>query len=115
MVQGKDLSCWFIGHDLISLSDFGQVECCLRFPENYTPTSFEPKTLRHVDDHCDEDQQMKLRKRKKCEITDQLVELPIEQQIYDLIHATSTEGLTRVEVCALYIYIYSIILKRCVR
>ncbi|KAM1359438.1 hypothetical protein ACFX2F_046420 [Malus domestica] len=75
-----------------------KVECCLRFPENYTPTSFAPKTLRHVDDHCDEDQQMKLRKKKKCEITDQLVELPIEQQIYDLIHATSTEGLTRVEV-----------------
>lgn len=63
--------------------------------------SLEPKSLSHVDDHCNEEQQVKYGKRKKCQITDQLVELPIEQQIYELIDSTGSEGLTRNEVCAL--------------
>ncbi|KAI5336749.1 hypothetical protein L3X38_016017 [Prunus dulcis] len=75
-----------------------KVECCLRFPENSTQMSLEPKSLLHVDDHCNEEQQVKYGQRKKCQITDQLVELPIEQQIYELIDSTGSEGLTRNEV-----------------
>lgn len=67
--------------------------------ENSSPMRIEPRTLVHVDEDFVEEQQVKF--GKKCKITDQLVELPIEHQIYELIDVAGSEGLTRNEVCAL--------------
>lgn len=38
---------------------------------------------------------------KRFELRDQLVELPIEHQIYDIIDDAGSEGLTMLEVCSL--------------
>ena len=38
---------------------------------------------------------------KRGQITDQLVELPMEHQIYDMIDAEGPKGLTVIEVCIL--------------
>lgn len=38
---------------------------------------------------------------RKYQVTDQLVELAIEHQIYDMIDATGFEGITVIEVCCL--------------
>ncbi|XP_050381184.1 uncharacterized protein LOC126798301 isoform X2 [Argentina anserina] len=74
----------------------GKVESCLRFVENSSPIRVEPRTVVHVDDDFVEEKHVKFGKR--CKITDQLVELPIEHQIYELIDAAGSEGLTRNEV-----------------
>ncbi|XP_062008741.1 uncharacterized protein LOC133725476 isoform X1 [Rosa rugosa] len=74
----------------------GKVESCLRFVENSSPTKVEPREVVHVDKDFVEEQQVKF--GKKCKISDHLVELPIEHQIYELIDAAGSEGLTRNEV-----------------
>nr|XP_011467426.1 PREDICTED: uncharacterized protein LOC101308114 isoform X2 [Fragaria vesca subsp. vesca] len=74
----------------------GKVESCLRFVENSSPTRVDPRTVVHVDEDFVEEQNVKF--GKKCKITDQLVELPIEHQIYEIIDAAGSEGLTRNEV-----------------
>lgn len=38
---------------------------------------------------------------RKYQVTDQLVELAIEHQIYDMIEASGFEGMTLMEVCYL--------------
>lgn len=66
--------------------------------KEFSPKIFEPRVLGCVDDGYDE-QQVKF--GKKCQVTNQLVELPIEHQIYDMIDAAGPEGLTFMEVCAM--------------
>ncbi|KAM6598206.1 hypothetical protein CsatA_008730 [Cannabis sativa] len=74
----------------------GKVERCLRLLKSFAPQSLDPKTLECVDDDFKEEQ---VRFGKKCQVNDQLVELPIEHQIYDLIDAAGSQGLTVMEVC----------------
>lgn len=59
--------------------------------------TFSPESLGFVDDFADEP----IKFGKKCQVSDQLVELPIEHQIYDMIDAAGSEGLTVMEVGAL--------------
>ena len=58
----------------------------------------ELKPLGCVDDDFGEEQ---LQFGKKCRVSNQLVELPIEHQIYDTIDAAGSQGLTVMEVDAL--------------
>ncbi|XP_071686100.1 uncharacterized protein [Rutidosis leptorrhynchoides] len=58
--------------------------------------TFSPKTHGAEDDDLDPEQQVKMVKRGQ--ITEQLMELPIEQQIYDMIDAEGSEGLILNEV-----------------
>ncbi|KAI3803697.1 hypothetical protein L1987_31857 [Smallanthus sonchifolius] len=69
---------------------------CLRLLKNFSPETFMPKSHGGGDDDLDTEQQVKLAKRGQ--ITDQLFELPIEQQIYDMIDAEGSKGLTLNEV-----------------
>lgn len=76
-----------------------QIESCLRLLKEFSPKNFGPKTLRCGDTDFEEERQVSF--GKKHQVTDQLVELPIEHQIYDMIDAAGLEGLTVMEVCAL--------------
>ncbi|XAR49896.1 hypothetical protein NMG60_11004070 [Bertholletia excelsa] len=69
---------------------------CLRLLKSFSPKNFEPKTLGRRDD-LDMDQLMKMGKRGQ--ITDQVVELPIQHQIYDMVDAEGSKGLTITEIC----------------
>ncbi|KAK9071149.1 hypothetical protein SSX86_009717 [Deinandra increscens subsp. villosa] len=69
---------------------------CIRLLKNFSSETFMPKSLGGGDDDLDTEQQVKLVKRGQ--ITDQLLELPIEQQIYDMIDAEGSKGLTLNEV-----------------
>lgn len=69
----------------------------MRLLKKFSPKIFEPKTRGHGDDDFEEERQLNF--GKKHQITDQLVELPIEHQIYDMIDAAGSEGLTVMEVC----------------
>ncbi|XP_076949075.1 uncharacterized protein LOC143621593 [Bidens hawaiensis] len=59
---------------------------CVRLLKKFSPENFMPK-----------EQQVK--RVKRGQITEQLLELPIEQQIYDMIDAEGSKGLTYNEVC----------------
>lgn len=59
---------------------------------------------RHGNDDVDTEQQVKVGKRGQ--ITDQLLELPIEHQIYDIVAAEGTKGLTITEVCYRSIFFF---------
>ncbi|KAL5579539.1 hypothetical protein UlMin_011981 [Ulmus minor] len=74
-----------------------KVERCLRLLKSFCPKNFEPKTLGCIDDDFDGEEQVKF--GKKCQISNQLVELPIEFQIYDMIDAAGPKGMTVMEVC----------------
>jgi hypothetical protein len=71
--------------------------------KSFSPKNFEPKTLGCGDDDFEEEQQVNF--GKKSQITDQLVELPIEHQIYDMIDAAGSEGMTVMEVCAIIYFL----------
>lgn len=75
----------------------GKVEACLRLVKTFSPKQFGPNTHGCGDDDFEEEQQVKFGKQRQ--ITEQLVELPIEHQIYDMIDAAGSEGLTVMEVC----------------
>ncbi|XP_057504442.1 uncharacterized protein LOC130787950 isoform X1 [Actinidia eriantha] len=70
---------------------------CLRLLKSFSPKNFEPKTLGCGDDDLDAEQLVKLGKRGQ--ISDQLLELPIEHQIYEMVDAEGSKGLTITEVC----------------
>lgn len=76
----------------------GQVERCLRLLKTFSPESLEVKTFRCIDDDFEEEQ---VKFGKKCQVGNELVELPIEHQIYDMIDASGSQGLTVMEVGAL--------------
>ncbi|KAL6996273.1 hypothetical protein U1Q18_006408 [Sarracenia purpurea var. burkii] len=65
---------------------------CLRLLKSFSPNNLEPRTPGRGDDDLDAEHPMKLGKRGQ--ITDQLVELPIEHQIYDMVDAEGPKGLT---------------------
>ncbi|PON96225.1 B-block binding subunit of TFIIIC, partial [Trema orientale] len=73
-----------------------KVERCLRLLKIFSPESLELKTLGSIDDDFEEEQ---VKLGKKCQVSNQLVELPIEHQVYDMIDAAGSKGLTMVEVC----------------
>ncbi|GFP90591.1 hypothetical protein PHJA_001203200 [Phtheirospermum japonicum] len=68
---------------------------CLRLLQSFSPSHFEPKL--HGHDDIDTEQSKNLLKRG--EITELLVELPILRQIYDMVDAAGSKGLTNTEVC----------------
>ncbi|CAI9087290.1 OLC1v1021327C1 [Oldenlandia corymbosa var. corymbosa] len=68
---------------------------CLRLLKKFSPKYFEPNSSKHGNDELEQEQQ-KLGKR--AQITDQLVELPIEHQIYDMIDKEGCRGLTITEI-----------------
>lgn len=70
---------------------------CLRLLKKFSPKNLEPKTLRCRSDDPDTEEPVKLGKRGQ--INDQIVELPIEHQVYDMIDAEGSKGLTITEVC----------------
>lgn len=72
--------------------------------KTFSPKQFGPNTHGCGDDDFEEEPQVKFGKQRQ--ITEQLVELPIEHQIYDMIDAAGSEGLTVMEVCLL-IYVFT--------
>ncbi|KAG5536532.1 hypothetical protein RHGRI_024082 [Rhododendron griersonianum] len=70
---------------------------CLRLLKSFSPKIFEPKTLGRGNDDVDTEQQVKFGKRGQ--ITEQLLELPIEHQIYGIVAAEGSKGLTITEIC----------------
>jgi general transcription factor 3C polypeptide 1 len=69
---------------------------CLRLLKKFSPKHFEQKVSGWQPDDLNTEQPVKLRKRG--DITEQLVELPIERQIYDMIDAEGSKGLLITEV-----------------
>lgn len=67
---------------------------CLRLLKSFSPKNFEPRTSQNGDDDVSAEHF-----GKRGQITDQLLELPIEHQIYDMIDAEGSKGLTITEVC----------------
>ncbi|XP_051135794.1 uncharacterized protein LOC127254623 isoform X2 [Andrographis paniculata] len=70
---------------------------CLRLLKSFSPSIFEPKRRGLGHDDMDMDQSMNLLQRGQT--TEQVVELPILRQIYDMIDAAGSKGLTNLEVC----------------
>lgn len=66
----------------------------MRLLKKFSPKHFEPKSSRLGDDDLDAEP------LKRGQITEQLVELPIEHQVYEMIDAAGSKGLTVLEVCA---------------
>nr|GMD41481.1 General transcription factor 3C polypeptide 1 like [Ipomoea batatas]GMD46254.1 General transcription factor 3C polypeptide 1 like [Ipomoea batatas] len=69
---------------------------CLRLLKEFSPKHFEPKSRARECDDFDTEQPTKLARRGQ--ITDQLVDLPIEHQAYDMVDAEGSRGLTITEV-----------------
>ncbi|XVF26994.1 hypothetical protein REPUB_Repub14bG0068600 [Reevesia pubescens] len=69
---------------------FSQDERCLHLLKKFSHLDFEQKTVRYF-----EGKELKL---GRCQIANQLVELPIEHQIYDAIDAAGFEGMLSKEV-----------------
>ncbi|KAJ8755986.1 hypothetical protein K2173_024531 [Erythroxylum novogranatense] len=74
----------------------GKVERCLRLLKKFSPREFESKTI-GCGENCDSEQMIKF--GRISQPTEQLVELPIDHQIYDMIDAEGSEGATVMEVC----------------
>ncbi|EPS69931.1 hypothetical protein M569_04836 [Genlisea aurea] len=70
---------------------------CVRLLQSFSPSHFEAKHLGRGHYNDDEGQPNDFSKRGQ--ITEQLVEVPILTQIYDMIDAAGPEGLTNTEVC----------------
>ncbi|XP_022853182.1 uncharacterized protein LOC111374704 isoform X2 [Olea europaea var. sylvestris] len=70
---------------------------CLRLLKKFSPSYFEPKSHGRGHDSIDMEQPINLGKRGQA--TEQLVELPILRQVYDIIDAEGSKGLTITEVC----------------
>lgn len=79
----------FVGNDLISLLQFGQVEQYLVLLKKFCPKSLEPKNLGQV------------KIVKNYQTAHLLAELPIEHQIQELINAAGSEGIIMSNVSAL--------------
>ena len=69
------------------LFPFFQVVRCLRLLKKFDPNEFQPKST--VSNY---------KFGKKGQATDQVLELPLENCIYDMISAEGTKGITLVEV-----------------
>ncbi|KAI9162251.1 hypothetical protein LWI28_025385 [Acer negundo] len=73
-----------------------KVERCIRLLKKFSLKEFERNSL-GCGDNTEKEQQMKFGRRSPK--NEQLVELPIEHQIYDMVDAEGSEGLTVIEVC----------------
>ncbi|XP_047958329.1 uncharacterized protein LOC125203869 isoform X2 [Salvia hispanica] len=71
---------------------------CLRLLRSFSTSLFEPKSHGHGPNNMDTEQQSQ-NLAKRGLVTEQLVELPILRQIYDMIDAAGLKGLTTTEVC----------------
>ncbi|GAV82693.1 B-block_TFIIIC domain-containing protein [Cephalotus follicularis] len=71
-----------------------KVERCLRLLKEFSPKNFEPKA---VGGNFDEKHHVKFGRRPQK--ADQLMELPIEHQIHDMVDTEGSEGLAVMEVC----------------
>ncbi|CAH9114788.1 unnamed protein product [Cuscuta epithymum] len=69
---------------------------CLHLLKEFSPNHFEPKSRARECINLCKEQTTKL--ARKGQITDQLVELPIEHQIFDMVDAEGSRGLTFTEV-----------------
>ncbi|VFQ59197.1 unnamed protein product [Cuscuta campestris] len=85
--------CWTKVDGKISMKEV----VCLRLLKEFSPKHFEPKSRARDNDDLLTEQPTKLARRGQ--ITDQLVELPIEHQIYDMIDSEGSRGLQITEVC----------------
>ncbi|OVA13387.1 B-block binding subunit of TFIIIC [Macleaya cordata] len=74
-----------------------KVVSCLRLLKKFDEKHFLPKPVPCGSDDVDTDQPLRCGNRGQ--ITEQLLELPIEHQIHDMIAAEGTKGLTVTEVC----------------
>lgn len=75
-----------------------KVVTCLRLLKNFDPKNFEAKSCGFGENN-DGDTEQVLKFGKRGHITDQVVELPIERQIFDIVEAEGSRGLTVFEVC----------------
>lgn len=74
----------------LAFSYFTQDERCLHLLKKFSLVDFEQKPIKHV-----EGKELKF---GRCQIANQLVELPIVHQIYDAIDAAGVEGMLIKEV-----------------
>uniref|UniRef100_A0A161ZTH2 Uncharacterized protein n=1 Tax=Daucus carota subsp. sativus TaxID=79200 RepID=A0A161ZTH2_DAUCS len=74
-----------------------KVVSCLKLLKKFSAKYFEPKSLKHGVDDPDLEEPVILGKRGQ--INDQLVELPLEHQVYDMVNAEGSKGLTKTELC----------------
>lgn len=74
----------------IILFPFFQVVRCLRLLKKFDPDEFQPKSTAST-----------YKFGKQGQATDQVLELPLENCIYDMISAQGTKGITLVEVLLL--------------
>ncbi|XP_038903737.1 uncharacterized protein LOC120090216 isoform X2 [Benincasa hispida] len=72
-------------------------DCCLHLLKKFSPKCFDTSTTLGRDDISGYKHHMKF--GRKCQVTDQLTELAIEHQIYDMIDAAGFEGIQVMEVC----------------
>ncbi|KAK8949841.1 hypothetical protein KSP40_PGU017725 [Platanthera guangdongensis] len=73
----------------------GKDVACLRSLKTFDPIYFQPKTIHK----CNTTNSKNLVKSgKRGQITDQLVEIPLEHLIYDMIDATGQKGITTLEL-----------------
>ncbi|KAL3824487.1 hypothetical protein ACJIZ3_020516 [Penstemon smallii] len=70
---------------------------CLRLLKSFSPSHFEPKF--HGRKHNDINLNQSISSVKRGQTTELLVELPVLRQIYDMIDAAGSKGLTNTEVC----------------
>lgn len=80
-----------------------QAELCIRLLKKFSEKNFESKIL-GWSDTLDKEQKLKFGRRSQ--VTDQLIELPIENQIYDMVDAEGSEGLPFMQVCAFILFIF---------
>ncbi|XWS16178.1 hypothetical protein CRYUN_Cryun34aG0062700 [Craigia yunnanensis] len=73
-----------------------KVELCLRLVKRFSEKIFEPQLL-GCDDYLDKGQQLKF--GRTILNVDQIVELPIDNQIYDMVNAEGYEGFPVMTVC----------------
>ncbi|KAK2643837.1 hypothetical protein Ddye_019032 [Dipteronia dyeriana] len=73
-----------------------KVQHCMHLLKKNSLKEFEQNSL-ECGDNTEKEQQMKFGRRSPK--NEQLVELPIEHQIYDMVDAEGSEGLTVIEVC----------------
>jgi hypothetical protein len=88
MNEGYFFCLWRGNHVLIHSMicfHFCQVEQCLRLLKKFPPKNFKEQTVKFG---------------RKCQITEQLVEIPIDHQMYDMIDIKGSEGLLFKEVSA---------------
>ncbi|GAB2291702.1 hypothetical protein Dimus_025953 [Dionaea muscipula] len=75
----------------------GKPVSCLRLMKKFSLKLFEPRTSQSGSDGTDSEQL--LTSGRRGQNTEQLLELPIEQQIFDMIDAEGSKGLVAFELC----------------